>query len=438
MRKTFGWRSGRGPRTTSTSVALALALAAALVLAGCSGNGKWRNPGESASKGPIASAKVTTPVDGAIDVSTAIELAYSADHATVSKVALAETDGATVAGAPRPGGETWLPAKQLKYATKYTATVTATTASGETIKGTTTFTTMSKPAGLIQVTTALGDDGVYGVAMPIIITLSDPANGGKPYEVPAAKRAAVQNRFFVTSDPPQEGAWNWFSASEVHFRPKEYWQAGTKLSFRIATGGLALGATTYGRNDLNVHANIGAKLVMTGDNATKSLTVTKDDQVLKTMPVSFGKPSSPSPAGNMMVMVKNDFEWFDSSTYGVPADSKDGYRTKVLWTERITWSGSYLHAAPWSEDDQGKRNVSHGCTNLSLADAEWLYQQTHLGDPVIINGTEERVKWGNGWTDWERPFEEYVKGSAIPYVASSPTGSPAPSSGGSTPSPTPS
>jgi hypothetical protein len=26
------------------------------------------------------------------------------------------------------------------------------------------------------------------------------------------------------------------------------------------------------------------------------------------------------------------------------------------------------------------------------------------------------VKWQNGWTDWDKPWEEYVKGSAIPYV----------------------
>jgi len=150
--------------------------------------------------------------------------------------------------------------------------------------------------------------------------------------------------------------------------------------------------------------------------------------------VSFGKPSSPSASGNMIIMIKNEWEWFDSSSFGVPSDSPDGYRTKVYWPQRLTWDGEYIHAAPWSEKDQGKRNVSHGCTNISMAHAQWLWQQTRIGDPVIIKGTEQRLKWGNGWSDWDRPWEEYVKGSAIPYTPPALDPSAAPS-GSASPAP---
>ena len=43
---------------------------------------------------------------------------------------------------------------------------------------------------------------------------------------------------------------------------------------------------------------------------------------------------------------------------------------------RLTWGGEFIHAAPWSVADQGKRNVSHGCVNLSPENAECLFYLT--------------------------------------------------------------
>jgi len=126
-------------------------------------------------------------------------------------------------------------------------------------------------------------------------------------------------------------------------------------------------------------------------------------------------------------MVKNEWEWFDSSTYGVPVDAGEGYRTKVSWPMRLTWGGQYIHAAPWSVADQGHTNVSHGCTNVSMQAADWLWHQVHLGDPVIVKGTERGLDWGDGWTDWNVSFDQYKKGSALPAAAASPTPAPSPS-----------
>ncbi|MGI5236538.1 Ig-like domain-containing protein [Dactylosporangium sp. CA-139066] len=294
----------------------------------------------------------------------------------------------------------WIPDKQLKWSTEYTATVTSGSATG-TVK----FTTMAKPSNLARVSSQVGDNQVVGVGMPMILSFA--------VDIPKDKRAEVQRHLFMASDPPQEGVWNWFSSKEIHYRPKEYWQAGTKLTLRAALGGVSLGGKWYAEKDLTVDATVGKRLIMEVDNASKKMTVTEDGVVLKTMPVSLGKPSNPSDSGNFIVMVKNEWEWFDSSTYGVPVDSPDGYRTKVQYPQRITWSGQYIHAAPWSVDDQGKRNVSHGCVNISLELSQWLYGVTHIGDPVIVKGTEEHVKYGDGWTDWDLPWDQYVKGSAL-------------------------
>jgi lipoprotein-anchoring transpeptidase ErfK/SrfK len=313
-------------------------------------------------------------------------------------VTITDASGAAVPGAMQKDGTTWMPAGQLKYATTYTATV-----SGEGSNdgaSTVSFTTMAKPDKTVNVSAALADGKTYGVAMPVVVRFGR--------DVAKDQRANIEKRLMVTSEPAQVGVWHWFSNSEVHYRPKEYWQSGTKLSVRLATGGLPMGNNAYGNKDVTINANIGRKLVLTTDDSTHQMTVTQDGQVLRTIPVSLGKSSTPSSSGAMVVMDKNKSELFKST------DPSDPYEQTVYYTQRTTTGGEYIHAAPWSEGDQGKRNVSHGCTNVSQANAIWLYDLTMIGDVYEVKGTPRKLQWGNGWTDWDKSWEEYVKGSALP------------------------
>lgn len=381
------------------------------VLTGCgtAAAATWQGPGTQVAGNSATTVAVAAPADAATDISTASEIAFKATNAATTSVTLADADGNAVDGAMRADGTGWVPATQLKYATTYTATVTA-TGKGKPATKKVTFTTMKRPGNLIRVSTPLEDDGVYGVALPLVVRFGD--------DVPADQRANVERRLFVTSEPAQEGSWYWFSANEVHFRTKDYWQENTKFSVRLAVGGLSLGGNAYGAEDITIRASIGAKLVMTTDNATHTMTVTQHDQVVRTIPVSLGKPGKPSSSGNMVVMTKAQSELF------VGTDPGDSYRTTVYWTQRLTWGGEYIHAAPWSVGDQGHRNVSHGCTNMSTENAQWLFGLTHIGDPVIVTGTEMKLDWGNGWTDWDKPWTEYLKGSALPHPAAGPSAAP--------------
>jgi len=394
----------------------ALPVTAALAtVAGCSTTSWHGSNSDKGSNGKSSTVSVTAPKDGATDVPTSAEITVGGPDAASATVELKDADGKAVDGARRPDGSSWVPEAQLKYATKYAVTVKA----GDKPAKSATFTTMAKPSTFVNAVSQVGDDLTYGVGMPLVVNFSA--------DVPKDQHANVERRLFVTSEPAQEGAWNWFNAREIHFRPREYWQSGTKLSIRLAVGGLPLGGGAYGAADVTVHATIGDKLVMNVDNASKTMTVTKNDQVLKVMPVSLGKPSSPSSSGNLVVMVKNEWEWFDSSTFGIPSDSPGGYRTKVYWTQRLTWDGQYIHAAPWSVAQQGHSNVSHGCVNVSNENAQWLFGITHLGDPVIVKGTEQQLNWGNGWTDWNVSWEEYLKGSALGSPSQGPSQSSSPS-----------
>jgi lipoprotein-anchoring transpeptidase ErfK/SrfK len=229
--------------------------------------------------------------------------------------------------------------------------------------------------------------------------------------IPEDKRADVQKRMTVRTTPEQPGIWHWYSPTEVHYRPKEFWKAGTQIHYKLQTGGLPMGGGWYGRNDLTVDLKVGPAVVMTVDNKTKRMTVTKDGKVIKTIKVSLGKKATPSSSGTMVVIEKLRKTVFDTLEELGPVE---GYRTKIDYAQRITWGGEFIHAAPWSEGQQGSVNVSHGCVNVSMKDGAWLFGQTKIGDPITVKGTERKLQNGNGWTDWNMTWAEYVEGSALP------------------------
>jgi lipoprotein-anchoring transpeptidase ErfK/SrfK len=392
---------------SARALATITALAGLIALSACSADEKPKWSDSGSAGGPSASASaaqptatLTAPADGATGVSTATELALQAAPGANASVTLADASGAVVNGGLRSDGTTWIPATQLKYGTQYTATVTS---AGDSAGKKVTFTTMAKPGKTVNVSTALSDNKVYGVAIPVVVRFGS--------SVPTELRASVEKRLLVTSTPPQVGTWYWFNGGEVHYRPKEYWQTGTKVSVRLATGGLQLTKTGWGSKDVTTNFTVGDKIIMTTDDKTHQMTVEKNGEVIKTVPVSLGKAKTPSSSGTMVVMDKQQSELF------VSTDPSDPYRETVYLTQRMTSGGEYIHAAPWSEGDQGKRNVSHGCTNVSQKNAKFLFDLTKIGDVVIVKGTPRKLAWGNGWTDWDKTWDEYVKGSALPPPA---------------------
>jgi lipoprotein-anchoring transpeptidase ErfK/SrfK len=394
-------------RTPVPRALAAIVLTAALVLtSACTGGGNapaWQ-PGADPEPSPKAQATISEPAAGATDVPASTGIAFTTTEAVDTTVELTDAAGNPVEGEVNADGTEFLPTGQLEYGATYTATVTVTGDDDKTTTVSHEFQTMAQPANQIRVSSFLGDGNVVGVAMPLILRFDR--------GIPQDHRADVQRRLSVQTQPAQEGVWYWVSPTEVQFRPREYWQAGTKLFYKAQTGGLPMGDGWYGRNDLTIDAEVGSALVMTVDNATKSMTVVKDGQTIKEIPVSLGKPKTPSSSGTMIVMEKLRETVFDTLEELGP---EEGYRTDIEYAQRLTWGGEFIHAAPWSVADQGVRNVSHGCINMSMANAEWLFNQTKLGDPVTVKGTEVQLANGNGWTVWNLSWEQLIEGSALPY-----------------------
>ena len=356
------------------------------------------------AEAPAAPAALhLTPELGTANLPVSTEIGVNVTGGELAQVQLVRA-GTTEAlpGGLRADGSAWVPSAPLAYGAPYEATLTAKGADGKAVTKTTPFTTIGQPGAVTSTGLYLQNGQTVGVAMPITVEFDR--------EVPAAARADVQNRLFVETTPAQPGVWSWSdNGRQVWYRAPDYWKPGTTITVRSALEGVPMGDGTFGDADRSATVTVGSKVFLYVDNATKQMQVYIDDKLTRMMPVSLGKPSTPSSSDFMVVMSHERQATFD--TRGDPAG---GYVVDVEYAMRLTWGGEYIHSAPWSVYDQGRTNVSHGCINLSPANSQWLFDTAHVGDPIIVRGTEVTLDHGNGWTAWDRPWSEYVKGSALP------------------------
>ncbi|ANR91459.1 L,D-transpeptidase [Mycobacterium avium] len=202
---------------------------------------------------------------------------------------------------------------------------------------------------------------VVGVAHPIVVT----------FTAPAADRAAVERSIHVVSPAGVRGHFEWADDNTVvRFVPNRYWPAHGHVSVGVQalTTGFDTGDALLGVASISKH----------------TFTVSRNGEVLRTMPASMGKPSRPTPIGNFTALEKQRSVVMDSRTIGIPLSSPEGYKITAQYAVRVTWSGVYVHSAPWSVDSQGYANVSHGCINLSPDNAAWYFNEVNVGDPIQV------------------------------------------------------
>jgi lipoprotein-anchoring transpeptidase ErfK/SrfK len=387
-----------------------------LVLTSCSGSERNGDGGDG-STGAKGGAKATksagpppvkftlNPAVGATGVAPASQISLSLDRGKLATVAVRSARGDEVDGSVTPDGTRWVSRGKLAFGATYS--VQATTSENSAAETVGSFSTAPVPGGgkSVRASSMLGDGRTYGVAMPIILKLNNPVRETE-------QRAAFEKTLTVRSTPATAGAWGWVNSREVHFRPRTYWAAGSKVHLKVDSAGRSLGNGFWSRTDMTVDFKIGTRREVKVDSGTKMLQVLENGRLVKTAPVSLGRPKYPSSSGTMVLIDKRPEAMFDSSTYGLAVNSPDGYRTKVQYPMRLTWGGEFIHSAPWSVADQGKRNVSHGCINVAPANALWLYQRVQVGDPVTVTRTETKVKQGDGWTAWSVDFATWLKESA--------------------------
>ena len=133
----------------------------------------------------------------------------------------------------------------------------------------------------------------------------------------------------------------------------------------------------------------------------------RNDEEINEIPVTTGKSGFETRNGVKVVLEKQYFVRMRGTTVGIAEGTSDSYDLPVYYATRVTWSGEYVHAAPWSVGSQGSANVSHGCTGMSTANAQWLYENSKVGDVVEYTGTSKQMDLTNGFGDWNASFQDY-------------------------------
>lgn len=388
---------------------LAAGVVAALGLSACSsdpagdtGQPSTTNTGSQSptvQAAPKPAARITlTPAAGAGDVSPVAPISVKVADGTIETLTLTNPTGKQVVGALSPDRATWTVGEPLGYGKTYTWAGTALGTNGERQPITGTFTT-AVPNGTTGARINTGDGRTYGVAMPIAVT----------FDSPVADKAAVQRAMTVTTSVPVEGAWSWLDDTRAHWRPKEYWPAGTEVDVDLRLYGVPFGGGVYGQNDLTSRFSIGRNQVVRGNTQTHRLQVFQNGKLTADFPASFGLESDPgrvTNSGTHVVMSKHE-------SYSMSSEQYNYFDVVVPWAVRISNNGEFVHGYAPSIWAQGKENVSHGCVNLSPDNAKKFFDTALVGDPVEITGSNKQLDPTDGdYYDWAVPWNQWVAKSA--------------------------
>ncbi|GAA2158712.1 L,D-transpeptidase [Actinomadura napierensis] len=379
--------------------ATGIAGAVAVLAAGCGIGGTG-----VLSAGESDTTVTITPATGTRAVKPDAVIEVKASGGKLAKVTVQGSKGSAVTGRLTGGHKTWRSTRTMTPGASYT--VTAQAKSGGKLRTVTSAFTTLAPAqtlSITDVTPNLPGEKV-GVGMPIILQ----------FNRPVADKAAVERVLHVTPDKPVEGAWRWVGSQEVVYRTKTYWQPHQTVRFRADLAGVNAGGGVYGAADAASTISVGAAQITTGDIGGHHMTVTRDGRKLRTVPFSAGNGETrefTTTSGVHLLMDKGNPVTMTSP--GRQPGDPGYYQQVVDYAVRFSNSGEYVHSAPWSVGSQGSANVSHGCLNVSPANAEWFYGIAQRGDVLKLTGTGRQVEWDNGWSFWQLPFAKWKEGGAL-------------------------
>ena len=326
----------------------------------------------------------------------------------ITDVTAVDAAGRYVAGELSADGSRWHSTSPLAAGARYTVRVSTEDEDGAPGRETRTFET-SRPTTKKRLNVTFGPKkGTYGVGQPVTAELSQPVRG-------KAQRAIVERALKVDSTPAAEGAWHWVDDRELHYRPKEYWPARATVQVHSNLPGIKIGDRLWGGKAKPLKLTIGDRVIAITDASSHEMTVYKNDKVINTIPVTTGKPGFETRNGVKVVLGKEYFVRMRGTSIGIAEGSADSYDLPVYYATRVTWSGEYVHAAPWSVGSQGSANVSHGCTGMSTGNAEWFFDNVREGDVVkVVNSDGNTMEtFGNGFGDWNLDWKKWQTGSAL-------------------------
>jgi lipoprotein-anchoring transpeptidase ErfK/SrfK len=409
----MGLRGGaRGHRPWGRVIAVLGAVAALSLTACSSSNDGWSVPGSDTSgsshgsshepkaqAAPKPTAKVTMrPRAGAKGVSPVAPAKVTVSDGTIESLALTNPAGKKVTGELAADHKSWTVGEPLGFSKTYTWSGTAVGTDGAKQKISGDFTTVT-PNGTTGASINTGDGKTYGVAMPIAVTFDNPVED----------KAAAEHAMKVQTSVPVEGAWAWLDDQRAHWRPRNYWPAGTKVTVNLKLYGVNYGGGVFGSDDMTSQFTIGRNQVVKANTKTHRVLIYRGGKLVQNFPASMGLDSDPgrvTNSGTHVVMDKHEKYRMTNRRYKY-------FNVEVPWAVRISNNGEFIHGYGPSVPQQGNTNVSHGCVNLSPDNAKIYYDEALTGDPVEITGSTNQLDPSDGdYYDWAIPWAKWVGMSA--------------------------
>ncbi|MEU6276394.1 Ig-like domain-containing protein [Streptomyces populi] len=400
-------------------------LGGVLVLSACSGGGdkaSGSDGGDSSSQAKVdeAAAKKTseaqikiTPKDGSNNASINNGTTVTVAKGSLTSVTMKTASGTAVAGQISADKKSWKPLNRLERATTYKIAAEAADSEGRTAHENASFTTVS-PANSFIGNFTPEDGSTVGVGMPVSIN----------FDKAITNKAAVQKGITVSSSSGQEVVGHWFNANRLDFRPEKYWTGGSTVTLKLDLDGVQGASGVYGVQQKTVTFKIGRNQVSVVDAKTKTMQVTQDGKVVKTIPISAGSPENTTYEGQMVISEKFKETRMDGSTVGFTNDDGKGeYDIKdVPHAMRLSSSGTFIHGNYWgAKSIFGSVNTSHGCVGLSdtkgandpNTPAAWFFTHSLIGDVVVVKNTGDKtIAPDNGLNGWNLDWAAWKAGSA--------------------------
>lgn len=341
---------------------------------------------------------------GTVDPSKRLEVTAKGGEGKITDVTAVDTVGRFVGGKLSDDGKRWHSTTPLAAGVRYTVRISTENGDGHQGRRTVDFQTKPPNARKLSVTFGPGN-GTFGVGQPVTAELSHKVTDPR-------QRRVVESALHVSSSPRTEGSWHWVDSKELHYRPRSYWPAHSTISVHAQLAGMKIRKGLYGGEGKPLRMKTGDRVEALVDAKSDHMKFMKNGKLLRTLPVTTGKSGFETRNGTKVVLGREAFVRMRSSTVGIGGG--ESYDLPVHWATRLTLSGEYVHAAPWSVGSQGVSNSSHGCTGMSTENAKWFFEHIHPGDPVThVNSAGDKMPvFHNGFGDWNMSWQKWQQGSA--------------------------
>lgn len=378
-----------------------------LLLASCGGDsgGEDDRP-DGGGRAPGAAVRL---LDLGDDLPFDKPVTLQVDHGNVESAKVKPEDGEPLAGTVKDGK--WVSDSPPEPGLSYKVIVMAADPYGGAHQLNGSFGVAGVPdSNRLTLTMQPGKGDVVGVGAPVVIR----------FDQEVTNQDSVEKNMHVASSPQVVGSWHWINSREVHFRPKDYWPSGTSVAVDLDLNGVRAGEELWGGRSYHLDFKVGQSRIAKVDAASHTMSIVVDGTTQATWETSLGAPEFATRNGTYIVLSKERKKRMTSCSVEITCDKNhpDFYDLEVDWSVRLTWSGTFVHAAPWSEGSQGNANVSHGCLNLSEANGEAFFKSARYGDVVTVSkstrNASDLVERGDpGMADWNLDWDDYVDGSAL-------------------------